>query len=122
MNRTHALLTILCTLVALDIAVSFRGEGLPDAQGQSGGLPTAQVALASVSGPNLEPWVYVYDVPTQRLACYTTRASGIELEGVRKISADLQLEELPRSLLGRRLSVKEVQAFIAENDPRNNEK
>ena len=116
MHRTHALLTILCTLVALNIAVSFRGDGLPDAQGQTGGLPTPQVAIASVSGPKLEPWVYVYDVPTQRLACYTTRASGIELEGVRKISADLQLEELPQSLLGRRLSVKEVQAFIAESD------
>ena len=122
MNRTNALLTVLCALVALDIAVSFRGERLPDAQGQSGGLPTAQVALASVSGPNLEPWVYVYDVPTQRLACYSTRASGIELEGVRKISADLQLEELPRALLGRRLSVEEVQRFLKEGETSNEER
>lgn len=112
MNRTNALLTILCALVALDIAVSFRGEKLPDARAQTGGVPTAQVALASVSGPNLEPWVYVYDVPSQRLACDTTRGSGIELEGVRQISADLQLEELPQALLGRRLSVNEIQTYL----------
>lgn len=94
-NLIIALLSVACTLLAVNLYVSLNGTyGHPAAFGQGTGEPTSSVAIAAVQGTTNEPWVFLYDVSTQRLACYKNANQGLDFKGLRQLTWDLRLEEL----------------------------
>jgi hypothetical protein len=109
-NLVVVLLSVCLTLLAVNLYVTLRGPQ-PAAWGQGVGIPTGQVAIATVQGTSNDPWCYVYDVGSQRLAVYTTKNQGVELKGVRNITYDLKLEEL-NVVGGRSPTVKQVKASL----------
>lgn len=110
-NLIVALLSICCTLLAVNLVISLRGPQLPQAFGQAVGAPSGQAVLATgMTNSGNEAVLYVYDVPTQALACYTTKGMGIELKGVRKITADLGVREF--NAKGKSPSVKEMEDLL----------
>jgi hypothetical protein len=52
------------------------------------------VALSAVRVRQSEPWVFLYDVASERLAGYRAGREGLELRSVRQVTWDLRLEEL----------------------------
>ena len=107
-------LGLVSLLILLTVDITFRvfniakGSTPREARAQAAATPTGEVAIATVQGPGSQAWVYVYDVESHRLAAYETGNQCIELKGVREITWDLKLHELPPQLCGKRLSVKEV--------------
>ena len=93
-NLIVALLSVCCTLLAVNLYVSLGKTSSQVAFGQAAAVPTSGVAVATVQGTSNDPWVYIYEVGTQRLACYRTANQGIEFKGLRQITWDLKLEEL----------------------------
>ncbi len=90
-NLIVALLAVCCTLLGVNLAVSLRGPQFPVAFGQAVGTPSGQVVLATgQTQTGNEAVLYLYDIATQALACYTAKNQGIELKGVRKITYDLK--------------------------------
>lgn len=93
-NLIIALLSICCTLLAVNLVVALREPKLQVAHGQAVGTPAGQAILATgMTQSGNEAVLYVYDVGTQALAAYTTKGQGIELKGTRKITYDLQAPE-----------------------------
>jgi hypothetical protein len=80
--------------------------------------PAEKVAMATAKGSSGEPWVLVYDVVSQRLAAYRSGSQGLELRGIRQVTWDLELEELPPRLLGTPLRVKDVRALVEKGRAR----
>jgi hypothetical protein len=87
----------------------------------SGAAPTPEsigirVALAATKGPSQEPWVFLFDATSDRLAAYRAGDLGIELKGVRRITWDLMLEELDprRTAGGSRVRVAGVRKAMEE--------
>ncbi|MBI4605955.1 MAG: hypothetical protein HY721_28660 [Planctomycetes bacterium] len=114
-NLVVALLCVGCTLLAANLVVTLRSSGLPAAYGQAVGAPSGQVVLAT--GQNQggsEAVVYVYDVPTRKLGCYTTKGQGIELKGMRDVTWDFKLQELLPANANKRLTVKQVREELAK--------
>ena len=93
-NLVVALLSVCCTLLAVNLYVEFQSSPMPEAHGQATGLPASQIAIATVQGTSNDPWCYVYDVAGQRLAVYRAGTQGLEFKGLRQITWDLKLEEL----------------------------
>lgn len=95
-NVVIVLLSVCCTLLAVNLYVSLHGSSgaLPPAHGQAAAGTQTSVALATVQGTSNDPWVYIYDVTSQRLGCYKTGNTGIEFKGLRQLTWDLKLEEL----------------------------
>lgn len=90
-NLIIVLLSVGSTLLAINLFVALRPQELPVAFGQAVGTPTGSVAVAAVQTQGGDPWCFVYDVGSQRLASYTaTRTLGVELRGVRQITYDLK--------------------------------
>lgn len=101
-NLVICLLSVCCTLLAMNLYVSLDGPAVREAAGQATAIPSNSVCVATVQGTSNDPWCYVYDVGTQRLAVYKTGNTGIELKGVRQITWDIKLEELnPRLATGK---------------------
>ncbi len=93
-NVIVALLSICCTLLAVNLVVALRGPQLPFAFGQAVGTPSSSVVLATgMNQSGNEAVLYLYDISSQALACYTTKGQGIELKGTRKITWDLKPQE-----------------------------
>lgn len=90
-NLVIVLLSVCCTLLAVNLYVSVSGQNVREASGQATATPTSQVALATVQGTSNDPWCYLYDVGTQRLAVYKTGNQGIEIKGLRQLTWDLQI-------------------------------
>jgi hypothetical protein len=111
-NVIIVLLSICATLLGVNLVRSFARPDHPLAFGQGVGLPTGQVAIATVQGSGNEPWCYVYDVATKRLACYAARNQGLELKGMRNIQWDLQIEDLPPELANRRVPVVQIKKEV----------
>lgn len=100
-------LSVCCTLLAVNLYVLLQS---PDraAFGQGAAVPTGTVAMAAVQNSSQDANVYIYDVASQRLALYAARNRGIELKGLRQITWDLQLVELPGTLVNRPLPVSAI--------------
>lgn len=93
-NLVVALLSIACTLLAVNLIVELRGPQIPIAYGQAVGTPSGQTVLATgMNQSGNEAVLYLYDVGSQSLACYTTRGQGIELKGTRRVTWDLKAQE-----------------------------
>jgi hypothetical protein len=107
-NIIIVLLTVCATLLAGNLYVSLQRPDLPLAFGQAVGVPSGQVAIATSQGTGPEPWCFVYDVTSQRLAVYSCKNQGLELKGVRQCTWDLQLQELPPALASRRIPVADI--------------
>ena len=88
------------SFIAANLAVSLREPPSRAAHGEAAAVPTQQVAVATVQGAGGLPWVYLYDVGSQRLAAYVTRTQGIEFKGLRHIKWDLMLDELNPTFKG----------------------
>ena len=108
-NMVIVLLSVCCTLLAVNLYVAL-GEGASQtAYSQAASaVPTGQVALATSQDTSNSPFVFVYEVGTQRLAAYKAGNQGIELKGLRQITWDLKLEELNPALANRRVKVSEI--------------
>ena len=90
-NLVVALLSVCCTLLAVNLIVALRGPQLPFAYGQAVGTPSGQVVLATgMNQSGNEAVLYLYDVGTQALCAYTTKGQGIELKGTRRVTWDLK--------------------------------
>ena len=111
-NLVIALLSACLTLLCVNLYVSFSKQPLPAALGQAVGTPTGSVAIATVQGTSQDPWCYIYDIGTQRLAVYKVQNQGIELKGVRQITWDMKLEELNPKLAAQRLPVSVIKAEL----------
>jgi hypothetical protein len=71
--------------------------------------PGGKAALVAAQGAGDEPWAFIFDATSDRLAAYRAGDGGIELKGVRQLTWDLMLEELdPRRTVGGRVSVAMV--------------
>ncbi len=104
-NLVIGLLSVACTLLAVNLYVSLSGARYPAALGQGAMEATGSVAIAAVH----EPWIFVYDVVNQRLACYKNSNQGIEFKGLRQLTWDLRLEELPPAWASKgKITVSEV--------------
>ena len=105
-------LSLLFLLLSVDVAfrvLDFAKEFRPgEARAQAAATPTGEVAIATVQGPGSQAWVFLYDVLSQRLAAYEAGNQCIELKGVRQVTWDLKLHELPSSLCGKKISVKDM--------------
>jgi hypothetical protein len=66
----------------------------PPAFPAGGPEPGGKAALASTQGTGGEPWAFLFDATTDRLAAYRGGEAGIEIKGVRQITWDLMIEEL----------------------------
>jgi hypothetical protein len=111
-NLIVALLAVCCTLLAVNLYVALRGPQLPFAYGQSVGVPSGSVVLATgVSQGGSEAVLYLYDAPSQSLACYTVKGQGIELRGVRRVTYDLKAVEFPAKG-GKAPSVKDMKGAV----------
>src|SRR5512145_1784995 len=104
-NFIIVLLTVCATLLAVNLYVSLQRPELPVAFGQAVGVPSGSVAIATSQGTGPEPWCFLYDVTSQRLAVYSCKNAGLELKGVRQLTWDLQLQELPPALASKRIPV-----------------
>ena len=111
-NVTIALLSVCSTLLAVNLYVAFyRAPQFPVAFGQAVGTPTGQVAIATgQTSSGGKAVVYIYDIPTKKLACYSVEGAGIELKGVRELTWDLQAEDFTPP--GGKTSVKAVRDAI----------
>lgn len=110
-NLIVALLTVVATLLGVQVAQSLRpGEsGSPIAFGQGVGA-TSGFTISTVVGQGGETWCYVFEEASRTLACYSSKGLGLEIKGVRNLTADLKVRELtPRQ----RLSVEDVEAILA---------
>lgn len=77
---------------------------------------TGSVAIAAVQGTANEPWVFVYDVGSQRLACYKNSNQGLEFKGLRQITWDLRLEELTSAWASKgKIPVPEVRKAVEKS-------
>lgn len=63
-----------------------RADESPDEKGP--------VAISAVRVRQTEPWVFLYDVASERLAGYRAGKEGLELRAVRQVTWDLRVEEL----------------------------
>jgi len=118
-NLIVALLSVCCTLLAVNLVVSLRGPqlpfGLPPAYGQAVGGPVGQVVLATgMSQGGSEAVLYLYDIPTQALACYSTKGQGIEYRGVRKITWDLKPQDFKAT--GKSPSVADMRKAVEKEE------
>jgi hypothetical protein len=112
-NLLVGLLFSCVILLALNLLVSLKAPSFPAAFGQAVGTPQGQVAIATVQGTGGgETYCWVYEVASQRMACYVQRGQGIELKGVRQITWDLEIRELDAKLASKRLSVKDIEAEV----------
>jgi hypothetical protein len=110
-NLIIALLSIACTLLAVNLYVTLSEPRMPLAFGQAVGTPTGSVALATgVTQGGSETMLYLYDLSNQRLAAYSTKNQGIELKGVRHITHDLKAVEFVAR--GKSPSVQEMKKAI----------
>ena len=110
-------LTLLACLLTFDIALRVIDRVLPTflgprADAQAAASPVEKVALATIQGPANQPWVYLYDVDSQRLAAYQTGNGCIELRGVRQVTYDLKLVELLGNLCSSHPTVKQVKDIV----------
>jgi len=113
-NFLIVLLTVCATLLAVNLAVSLRRPELPLAFGQAVGVPSQSVAIATSQGTGPEPWCFLYDVASQRLAVYSCKNAGLELKGVRQITWDLQIPELPPGLASKRVTVADIKKEVTK--------
>ena len=111
-NFIIVLLTVCATLLAVNLYVSLQRPELPVAFGQAVGVPSGSVAIATSQGTGPEPWLFLYDVGSQRLAVYTCKNQGLELKGVRQITWDLQIPDLPPALATKRASVADIKKAV----------
>jgi len=116
-NITIALLFVCAMLLAVHLTVSLRRPEFPLAFGQAVGVPSGQVAIATSQGTGPEPWLFLYDVASQRLAVYTCKNQGLELKGVRQITWDLQIQDLPPALASKRASVADIKKGVSKQTP-----
>ena len=110
-NLVIVALSVCCTLLAVNLYVTLQLPQQP-AFGQGAAIPTGQVAMAAVQNTSQDPYVYIYDVASQRLALYTARNRGLELKGVRHITYDLRLTELDARMVNKPLPVSEVKKAV----------
>jgi len=116
-NITIVLLSVCATLLAVNLAVSLRRPELPVAFGQAVGVPSGSVAIATSQGTGPEPWCFLYDVASQRLAVYSCKNQGLELKGVRQCTWDLQIPDLPAALASKRASVADIKKAVQKQTP-----
>jgi hypothetical protein len=113
-NLTIVLLSVGCTLLAVNLFVMLKEPQARLALGQGTAIPTGSVALAAVMGNTAEPWVFIYDVQTQHLASYKNSNQGLVLKGVRQITWDLKIEDLAPAAAAKGASVKEVKGALGK--------
>lgn len=111
-NLVVCLLSVCCTLLAVNLYVSLDGPAVREAAGQGTAIPSSSVCLATVQGTSNDPWCYLYDVGTQRLAVYRTGNTGLELKGVRQITWDLKIEELDARMANQKLPIKTIREYL----------
>lgn len=113
-NFIIVLLTVCATLLAVNLYVSLQRPDLPVAFGQAVGVPSGTVAIATSQGTGPEPWCFVYDVSSQRLAVYSCKNQGLELKGVRQVTWDIQIPELPPGLASKRVTVADIKKEVTK--------
>jgi hypothetical protein len=108
-NMVIVLLSVCCTLLAVNLYVTLGEKATPTALGQAAANnPTSQVAIATSQDTSNSPVAFIYEVGTQRLAAYKVGNRGIELKGLRQITWDLRLEELNPALASRAVKVQDI--------------
>jgi len=96
-NFIIALLSVCCTLLAVNVYVTLRGPQLPVAFGQGSGSDEVLIAGANIQN---EAFCFLYNKSRTRLISYKNRGSGgLELMGIRNCSSDWnpKINEYPRS-------------------------
>ncbi len=88
-NVAAAAVVVLC----VEGVLALREAGPRAALGQAAAGPSDSALLATVQGQSSEPYVFLYDVASKRLCCYTLK-NGIELRGARECTNDLKLRDL----------------------------
>lgn len=111
-NLIVALLSICCTLLAVDVVATLRGGNMLTAYGQATGNPTGSYAIATIQGSGNEGWCWVFDCTSKRLCSYVTKNQGIELKGARELTYDLKIRELPAAAANTRLTVAKVKELV----------
>lgn len=109
-NLMVCLLAVCATLLGVNLVVSLRSP-LPPVLGQAAGTGQGEFVLATgMNQSGNQAVLYVFNVTSKKLACYTTRTQGIEFQGVREVTYDLMPQELnPR---GRKLTVEQVKEAV----------
>ncbi|HVR74980.1 MAG TPA: hypothetical protein VMT52_11635 [Planctomycetota bacterium] len=115
-NLIVALLSICCTLLAVDVVVTLRGSQVPPAYGQATGNATGSFAIATVQGSGSEGWCWIFDYESKRLCSYVTKNQGIELKGARELTYDLKIRELPPAAANTRLTVLKVKELVEKSN------
>ena len=110
-NLIVALLSVCCTLLAVNLYVTLRAPQLPVAIGQAsdGG---GDVVIAGANTQN-DAFCFVYNRARNKLVSYkNTPNSGLELMGIRNLKSDFheKINELPNS--NRKTAVKNMAKII----------
>ena len=96
-NLIVALLSVCCTLLAVNVYVALRAPQLPVAFGQASGSDDVLIAGANTQN---EGFCFLYNKSNTRLISYKNRSSGgLELMGIRNCSSDWnpKINEYPNS-------------------------
>ena len=88
---------IACVLLGSNLTLLIVRSGEPrSALGQAASAPDGTAILATVQGSGNEPLFVIYDVASKHASAYAILKSGIELRGVRELTWDLQIQEVPK--------------------------
>ena len=96
-NLIIALLSVCCTLLAVNVYVALRLPPLPVAFGQASGGDDMLIAGANTQN---EAFCFVYNKRSNKLVSYMNRTStGLELMGIRDLGSDFhpKIKEFPVS-------------------------